>query len=148
MLMCVNRKMICWNYSRKRWRSDKGEWRRVWIQLYLVRTSANVTIYLQYNNNNNNSVLPSDLRASHLPGRHSTTWPVPPACFALVIFWIQSHIFAQVFLNWDPTIYISFLARIIGMNHHAQLLVEWGLMSSVPGLVSNLDPLDIRCPSS
>jgi hypothetical protein len=31
---------------------DKGEWWRVWIQLwYIIRTFVNVTVYLQYNNN-------------------------------------------------------------------------------------------------
>jgi hypothetical protein len=42
----------CLNYSRNGGRGDKGEWWRGWIQLwYIVRTSVNVTMYPQYNNN-------------------------------------------------------------------------------------------------
>jgi hypothetical protein len=52
--VCKLKNKTCWNYPRNGGRDDKGEWWRGWIQLwYVVRTSVNVTMYSQYNNNKN-----------------------------------------------------------------------------------------------
>jgi hypothetical protein len=43
---------MCWNYSRNGRKEDKAEWWRRWIQLwYTVRSFANITMGLKYNNN-------------------------------------------------------------------------------------------------
>jgi hypothetical protein len=42
-------------------------------------------------------------------GRPSTTWVMPPASYALVIFQIRSCVFAQGRLEHDPSIYVCFL---------------------------------------
>jgi hypothetical protein len=47
------------------------------------------------------------LRASQLLSRYSTTWAMPPALFALVIFWIGSCVFAQVGLQmWSSYLFL------------------------------------------
>jgi hypothetical protein len=45
--------------------------------------------------------------AQGLLERHSTTWAMLPAIFALVTFEIASHVYAQASLDLHPTIYAS-----------------------------------------
>jgi hypothetical protein len=48
---------------------------------------------------------------------------MPPALFALVIFYIRSGIYAQAGLDCNLPIYASQIAEMIGMHHHTQLLL-------------------------
>jgi hypothetical protein len=48
---------------------------------------------------------------------HLTT---PPALFALVIFQIGSQIY-ETGLDWNPFIYVSYVAGVAGMCNHFQL---------------------------
>jgi hypothetical protein len=42
---------------------------------------------------------------------------LPPLLFALVIFWIGSHIFAQAGLDWDSSISATQIAGFTDMRH-------------------------------
>jgi hypothetical protein len=68
-------------------------------------------------------VLGVELRAFHLLDRCSTTSTMPLALFSLVIFEIGSHFYAQEGLDCDLPIYASYIARLTGMCHHAQLFI-------------------------
>jgi hypothetical protein len=48
-----------------------------------------------------------ELRALNLLGRHSTTLAMPLAFFALVIFELGPHVYAQLGLDNYPPIYTS-----------------------------------------
>jgi hypothetical protein len=56
-----------------------------------------------------------ELRSVGFQGKTSITWATPPALFALVIFEIASHVYAQASLDHDPPIY-----AMRGPYHHAQ----------------------------
>jgi hypothetical protein len=63
-------------------------------------------------------------QALHLPGRSSTTWDMPLALFPFVIF---PNRVLLLFYAYDPPIYASHVARMIGMQHCTQLfIVEMG----------------------
>lgn len=80
-------------------------------------------------------ILGFELKASCLLGRHSAFWSTPLLFFPLVIFETGSHIFAWAILN------TSHLARITGIQHHAQLfLLRRGLTNFLACAVSNCDP--------
>jgi hypothetical protein len=59
-----------------------------------------------------------EFRASYLLGRHTTSSVVPPALFALAIFQIGSHIYAQASLGCNPPVYSSQVAGMTGVYHH------------------------------
>jgi uncharacterized membrane protein (DUF485 family) len=48
------------------------------------------------------TLLAIELWASHLLGRYSTTWAIPLALFALVIFEIGCHVYTWAGLDYDP----------------------------------------------
>jgi hypothetical protein len=45
----------------------------------------------------------------------------PSGIFALVVFWIESCIYAWTYLDCVPPIYASHIAGMSGMYHHSQL---------------------------
>jgi hypothetical protein len=59
--------------------------------------------------------------SGYLLGRHSTTSVMPPALFSLVILEIGSCVYAWTSLEHDPPIYISHVAVMTGVCHHALL---------------------------
>jgi hypothetical protein len=63
-----------------------------------------------------------ELRASHLLGRHSTTWATLPVLFAQVIFQIGTYVFLpRLALNCNS----PQVAGIIGVSHHT-----WSLFNT------------------
>jgi hypothetical protein len=66
------------------------------------------------------------LWASHLLGRHSTRWAMPPLLFDCSYF---SHrvlcYFAQLASNCDPPPYISLIAGITGVSHHGSPILRF-----------------------
>jgi hypothetical protein len=52
------------------------------------------------------------------------------ALFALIIFQIGSHFYAQINLDHDAPIYSSHIAGITYMHHWAQLFIGWDEVSS------------------
>jgi hypothetical protein len=64
-------------------------------------------------------VLEFELKVLHLPRQHSAVWATPTIIFALGIFQIGSHFYAQV-RHCDPPIYTSSIAGMTGVCHHAQ----------------------------
>jgi hypothetical protein len=63
-----------------------------------------------------------ELRASHLLGRHSITWVMPPALFPLVIFEISCHFLSGLWSFYLPFLY-SYDDK---MYHCTQPLVDKG----------------------
>jgi hypothetical protein len=80
-------------------------------------------------------------QASHLLGRHSTTWVTTPALFCF------SYFLARVSYScpgpaWDfsPPTYASHVAEITAVSHHACLLGwDGGHADFLPGLTLNCD---------
>jgi hypothetical protein len=103
-----------WPYTH---RNIKGIQGQVWG---IVRIETSFFFFLV--------VLEFGLRISCLLGRHSIISVMPLALFALVIFRLGSCILAPV-LNCDSSTYISPVAGIINMDHHAHItyLLRWDL---------------------
>jgi hypothetical protein len=77
-----------------------------------------------------------EFRASHLLGKHSTTWATLSALFffALVTFWIESHTFCTGLVSqWGPPTCAS---------HYLRSQVCTTTPSFLPRLTSNQDPPD------
>jgi hypothetical protein len=74
---------------------------------------------------------------------------MPPAFFALIIFYIRCGIYTQPDLECHLPIYASHIAEMTGMYHHTQLLlVEMGSCELLAHLASNQDSLDSYLPGS
>jgi hypothetical protein len=61
-------------------------------------------------------------RVSCLLDRHSTTWALMPALFALIIFEVRACI-----MSYNSLIYVSTHIWVTGIGHLTQLLVEMGV---------------------
>jgi hypothetical protein len=54
---------------------------------------------------------------------------MPQGLFALVIFQIRSCIYVLGGLDFHPPIYTSHIAGMTSVCHHAQLFMDWGVVS-------------------
>jgi hypothetical protein len=71
------------------------------------------------------AVVEVELRVLHLLGRHSTTWAILLALFALVIyFWDKALLYAQGSLNSDPLTCTFLNSWDLGMHPRTQPSVE------------------------
>jgi hypothetical protein len=61
-----------------------------------------------------------ELRALDLLGKHSPTWATWPQLFLLlVIFPTRISCFCLDSLDWNPSVYTSWVAGVTGMHYHA-----------------------------
>jgi hypothetical protein len=68
-------------------------------------------------------VIGFELRVLHLLGRCFTTWATLSVLFALGIFQVESHVYAQSSLDYHPSISTSYVAGMAIRWHYAQHLL-------------------------
>jgi hypothetical protein len=87
------------------------------------------------------AVLGFELRTFHLIGRHSTTWAMAPAGFALVIFEIGSCVLLAN-LDHDPPIYASHRYM---PSHPAFSCWDWVLQTFCPSWTGTMISISASC---
>jgi hypothetical protein len=72
-----------------------------------------------------------------------------PTLFALALFLIGSYVYAWAGLDHDPgSVYVSYVAGVIGMSYCAQMLVEMGSCSVLLLMTLNYSPPNLSLLSS
>jgi hypothetical protein len=87
------------------------------LQKYFhAKNSVIITIFL--------AVLGVEFRALYMPGRRYTTWAMPPALFALVIFELESSFMPR--LTWTVTLLfvLPCASGLTGVHYGTQSLLE------------------------
>lgn len=69
-----------------------------------------------------------ELGALHLMSRCFTTWALPLDLLTLVIFWIGSHYFLGLALDWKLPTYASSRAGVTDVHHLTQLICCDGVL--------------------
>jgi hypothetical protein len=93
-----------------------------------------------------------EFRASHLFGKYSKTWAVPPTLFTCCCCYY--YLFYLLFCpglvsDCDPAAYTSHIVGITGMLHCAQTVgCDEGYFNFLPGLASNYYSPDLCFQSS
>jgi hypothetical protein len=85
-----------------------------------------------------------ELRGSCLQGRPSTAWTTSPAAFALVTFYIGSHLFAQADLDHHPPVFC--FPPLLGWYVHSTMPSFFQLRSFLPWLAGNRHPFNLSLP--